>query len=86
MSRSRVLRVVLAGAFACFGLAGCGGDADRSVVAYKKGEYQGKKDSKPWDNEPNTWSASKWTKGDQASWENAIKQRAANQNEYARAE
>jgi len=66
-------------------LAGCG-EADKSVVTYKKGEYQGKVDSKPWDNEPNDWSGSKWTKGDQASWENALRQRAAHQNEYARAQ
>ena len=44
------------------------------VITYKQGKYQGKTDTKPWDNEQ--------FKGDQVAWEKAVKQRASNQNEY----
>ena len=44
------------------------------VITYKQGKYQGKTDTKPWDNEQ--------FKGDQVAWEKAMKQRASNQNEY----
>ncbi|MFM9884929.1 MAG: hypothetical protein ACKVQT_18055 [Burkholderiales bacterium] len=66
-------------------LAGCG-ESDKQPVTYKKGQYQGKPDTRPWDNTPNTWSNSSWEKGNQASWENAIKTRNLSQNEYTRAE
>jgi len=46
------------------------------VVTYKQGKYQGKTDSKPWDNEQ--------FKGDQAAWEKAMKQRQLSQNDYKR--
>jgi hypothetical protein len=79
-------RIVIAavGAFAAFGLAGCG---EKSQVAeYKQGKYQGKPDTKPWDSNPATepYVHSTWTPGDRSSWENALKQRALNQNEYLR--
>ena len=66
-------------------VSGCG---ERSqVVTYKSGKYQGKPDTKPWDNEPGAalYTTSKWTGGDQASWETAIRTRAQGQNEYNRA-
>jgi hypothetical protein len=58
------------------------------VVQYKQGKYQGKPDTKPWENDPASlaYTTSKWTKGDKASWENAIKTRNLAQNEYARTE
>ena len=62
------------------GLASCG--ESEQVVRYQQGKYQGKPDGKPWDNEP--LADAKWTKGDQASWENQIKQRNQGQNEYKR--
>lgn len=71
---------VLIGGF----VSGCG---ERSqVVAYKSGKYQGKPDTKPWDNDPGTalYTTSKWTGGDQASWESALRTRAQGQNEYGR--
>lgn len=54
-------------------LAGCG---DKPVV-YKQGQYQGKADSKPWDNDQ--------FKGSQVEWEKAIKARNQGQDEYSRA-
>jgi hypothetical protein len=54
-------------------LAGCG---DKPVV-YKQGQYQGKPDSKPWDNAQ--------FKGNQVEWEKTIKVRNQGQNEYSRA-
>ncbi|MBU0603440.1 MAG: hypothetical protein KKD25_13685 [Gammaproteobacteria bacterium] len=56
------------------GLAGC---AEREqVVVYKQGAYQGKADTKPWDNESFA--------GDKGQWEAAIKARNQSQNEYRR--
>ena len=54
-------------------VAGCG---DKPVV-YKQGQYQGKPDSKPWDNAQ--------FKGDQVEWEKALKARNQGQDEYSRA-
>lgn len=65
-----------------FGLAGC---AERDqVVVYKQGEYQGKPDQLPWNNAPPAWGNAKWTKGDEASWEQEVKTRTLGQNEYVR--
>jgi hypothetical protein len=69
---------------AALGLAAC---ADREQVAEGKRTYQGKRDTKAWDNEPLNYPlnhASKWTPGDQASWEREIKARQLTQNEYQR--
>ena len=54
--------------------AGCG--EKPSVTVYKQGQYQGKPDKQPWDNDQ--------FKGDKLAWENAIKQRNQGQNEYSR--
>jgi hypothetical protein len=62
-------------------LAAC---AERDQVAeFKKGKYQGKPDTPPWDNAPLAYGG-KWTKGDRASWENQIKTRQLGQNEDVR--
>jgi hypothetical protein len=54
--------------------AGCG---ERSTVTvYKAGQYQGKPDKQPWDNNQ--------FKGDKLAWETAIKKRNEGQNEYSR--
>ena len=53
--------------------AGCG---DKPMV-YKQGEYQGKPDTKPWDNA--------LFKGNQVEWEKAVKARNQGQDEYSRA-
>lgn len=68
------------------GLAGCG--EKEQVIVYQQGKYQGKPDTKPWENEPGAslYTTSKWTKGDKSSWEAALRSRNQNQNEYTRAE
>lgn len=85
---SMTCRVLLAGVFVLSAilLSGCG---ERSqVVAYKNGKYQGKTDAKPWENGPGAalYTTSKWTGGDQASWETALRTRSQGQNEYSRTE
>ena len=73
MSAARKIALaIVAGAFAVM-LAGCG---DQPKV-YKQGQYQGKPDSKPWDNDQ--------FKGNQVEWEKTIKVRNQGQNEYSRA-
>jgi ABC-type glycerol-3-phosphate transport system substrate-binding protein len=77
--------LAMAALVAAAGLAACG--EREQVIVYKQGKYQGKPDSKPWDSDPaaSLYTTSKWTKGDQASWENAIKTRNSYQNELTRA-
>ena len=55
-------------------IAGCG--ERPQVVEYKKGQYQGKTDARPWD--------SAQFKGDKQAWELALRQRNQTQNEYQR--
>ncbi len=81
-------RLVLAAlaALATLGLAACG--ETQQVTVYKQGKYQGKPDTKPWDNEPLGYGGSsgspKWTKGDEKSWETQIKTRQLGQHEDKR--
>ncbi len=67
-----VLIATLAGSL--LALAGCG--EKQPVTVYKQGQYQGKPDKQPWDNDQ--------FKGDQLAWDKAIKARNGGQNEYAR--
>ena len=65
------------------GASGCG--EQEQVVVYKQGKYQGKPDSRPWDNDPLAVAgAGKWTKGDQKGWETQIKARQLGQHEDKR--
>jgi hypothetical protein len=84
--RLRTFALAAAAAIAVAGLAGCG--EREQVIVYKQGKYQGKPDTKPWSNDPgaSVYTPQKWTKGDQVSWENAVKARNLSQNEYTRAE
>ncbi|HLE66939.1 MAG TPA: hypothetical protein VI730_07305 [Burkholderiales bacterium] len=68
-------------AAAVVGLAGCG--ESEQVIVYKQGKYQGKPDTRPWDNEPLA-AGPKWNKGDRTSWETQIKQRQLGQHEHRR--
>jgi hypothetical protein len=54
--------------------AGCG--EKPTVTLYKQGQYQGKPDRQPWDNDQ--------FKGDKTAWEKAVKARNLGQNEYVR--
>ena len=72
MTASKLTFVLAAAGALALVLAGCG---DKPVV-YKQGQYQGKPDSKPWDNDQ--------FKGNQVEWEKTIKARNQGQNEYSR--
>ena len=69
--------------FTCIVLAlsACG---EREQVADSKRGYQGKNDTKPWDNEPLAYGSGKWSKGDRTSWETQIKTRQLAQHEDKR--
>lgn len=86
MIRKRKLGIAVAALFITAGLAGCG--EKEQVIVYQQGKYQGKPDTRPWENEPGAslYTTSKWTKGDKASWEAVLKSRNQHQNEYTRAE
>ena len=70
--RRPILLIVAAGL--ALGIVGCGEDA--SVTVYKQGQYQGKPDKQPWDND--------LFKGDKVEWEKAIKARNERQDETSR--
>ena len=78
----RVLAVLV---LAAFGLAAC---TEREQVIQPQSEkrYQGKRDGKPWDNDAPVAElrGGKWTKGNQASWEEQIKVRQLAQHEHKR--
>lgn len=84
MISARKLVVAVAALVAAAGLAGCG--ETEQVIVYEQGKYQGKPDTKPWDNEPGSslYTTSKWSKGDKSSWETALRSRSQGQNEYVR--
>jgi len=70
------MRNVLALAVAAvlpFAVAGCG---EQQVTVYKQGQYQGKPDKQPWENDQ--------FKGDKLAWEKAIKARNDMQDETSR--
>ena len=74
----RALLILLA----LFALGAC---SEREQAAqFKQGKYQGKPDTRPWDNEPLAYGSGKWTKGDRQSWETQIKTRQLGQNEDKR--
>jgi hypothetical protein len=81
-------KLVFAGAalLVAVGLGACG-ERDQ-VTVYKQGKYQGKVDTKPWENDPGAslYTSSNWDKGDKSTWESALKTRNLAQNEYARVE
>jgi len=67
--------LIIAAAVALAGVvAGCGERS--SVTVYKQGQYQGKPDKQPWDNDQ--------FKGDKVAWEKAVKARNLGQNEHVR--
>lgn len=86
MISSPKLVVAVAALVVTAGLAGCG--EKEQVIVYQQGKYQGKPDTRPWENDPGAslYTTSKWSKGDKSGWETALKSRNQNQNEYTRAE
>jgi len=73
MRPKRASTVILATLFA-MGIAACG--ERPQVVEYKKGQYQGKSDTRPWEGGE--------FKGDKLAWEGALRNRTQAQNEYKR--
>ncbi len=69
----KIPMIAVAATLALFA-AGCG--EKPTVTVYKQGQYQGKPDKQPWDNEQ--------FKGDKVAWEKAVKARNLGQNEYVR--
>jgi len=55
-------------------VAACG--ETPTVTVYKQGQYQGKPDKRPWDNDQ--------FKNDRGAWEKSVKARNLGQNEYVR--
>lgn len=84
MISARRLVVAVAALVAAAGLAGCG--EQEQVIVYQQGKYQGKHDTRSWENEPGSslYTTSKWKAGDKSGWETALKARNQNQNEYVR--
>jgi predicted small lipoprotein YifL len=70
---------------ALFGLAACG-ERDQVVQPQSEKRYQGKADTKPWDNAPLAaqLGGAQWKQGDQGNWEEQIKRRQLTQHEYKR--
>ena len=82
----RPVLLVVAALVVGVGLSACG--EREQVIVYKQGKYQGKPDTKPWENAPGSslYTTSKWDQGDKTSWESAVRTRNLSQNEYTRAE
>jgi hypothetical protein len=74
MNAGKKLALAFAASLLTLMTAGCG---DNKPVVFKQGQYQGKPDSKPWDNDR--------FKGNQVEWEKSIKARNQGQDEYSRA-
>ncbi len=70
---------------ALLGLAACG-EREQVVQPQSEKRYQGKADTKPWDNAPLAaqLGGTQWKQGDQGSWEEQIKRRQLTQHEYRR--
>jgi len=77
-----ILTAAVLAAAAALGLSACG-EGDQ-VVVYKQGKYQGKPDTRPFDNAPLAYESAKWAKGDRTSWETQIKERQLGQHEHKR--
>ena len=86
MTAARKLALAGAALLVAVGLGACG-ERDQ-VTVYKQGKYQGKPDTKPWENDPaaSLYTTSRWDQGNKTSWEAAVKTRNLAQNEYNRAE
>lgn len=75
--------LIVAAVIASLGSVGCM-EVEQTASVQKQGKYQGKPDTKSWDNAPQAYGEAKWTKGDKVSWENQLKTRSNGQNEYVR--
>ena len=85
MKRLPLIRLLSILLLAAFGLAACG-EREQIVQPVSEKRYQGKRDGKPWDNDSPVAElrGGKWTKGNQANWEEQIKARQLAQHEHKR--
>lgn len=74
----RVLAAACAAALALGGLAGCAEKPQTASNPVKRGDH------KPWDGAEAAYTAPGWTPGDRDSWEQQMRARNQQQNEYAR--
>ena len=74
MIRGSIVAAATLAVVSTLSLSACG--EKEQVIVYKQGKYQGKPDSKPWENDQ--------FKSDRTAWEKSIKARNGNQNEYTR--
>jgi hypothetical protein len=79
------VRLVFAAGLLAFGLVACG-EREQVVEPVSEKRYQGKRDTKPWDSAQPVAElrGGAWTKGNQASWEEQIKNRQLGQHEHKR--
>ena len=79
---ARLAALALFSVFAAGALSACG---ERPQTAqYKNGRYRGKPDTPPWDNASAAHGSPLWKRGDEASWDKQLRERATTQNEYDR--
>lgn len=69
-------KLLVIGIAAVLPLIAAGCSEKPTVTVYKQGQYQGKPDMQPWNNDQ--------FKGNQAEWEKTIKARTQNQSENSR--
>jgi hypothetical protein len=79
------MRYVLFSLAAVFLMSACG-EREQVLQPQSEKRYQGKRDGLPWDNDSPVAElrGGKWTKGNQVSWEEQIKQRQLAQHEHKR--
>jgi uncharacterized low-complexity protein len=83
MTRLRLAAALIGAAALVIAAPGCM-EVEQTATAHKQGKYQGKPDTKPWDNEPLAYGGGKWNKGSRESWEGQIKERQLGQHEHKR--
>jgi hypothetical protein len=74
---------ILAVSLLALGATGCM-EFEQTAEPQKSGKYQGKPDTRPWDNAPLAYGDATWKQGDRTSWENQIRTRNLAQHEYKR--
>lgn len=72
------LTTLVAALVATLALGACGEKPQTAKESYKQA------DSKPWDGADAAFTSKGWTVGDRASWENQMRTRNQQQNEYLR--
>lgn len=77
VSKPGMNRLMLAAAIAAITVVSAGCGEKQHATVYKQGQYQGKPDNRPWENDQ--------FKSDKTAWEKAVRARNGGQNEYSRA-